>query len=107
MTGEDLASNSFRIREGLKAILDRRLPAALEWYREVRAKLHGVQARLNHKRWGTYIGVTGSCGKSTTTHLVGATLKAQGTTQTFVQHNSRRPIFRRLAKITKPVDYIV
>jgi UDP-N-acetylmuramoyl-tripeptide--D-alanyl-D-alanine ligase len=94
-------------RQVLKDLLRKRFPPGLQWYRALRTEVHGMQARLHRSRCGIYIGVTGSCGKSTTTHLIGAMLKGQGTTQAVVQRNMRQAAFRRLAYLTERVDYMV
>jgi UDP-N-acetylmuramoyl-tripeptide--D-alanyl-D-alanine ligase len=94
-------------RRALRDFVRRHFPPALAWYRAARTEVHGVQARFSRRHCSHYIGVTGSCGKSTTVNLVAALLGQQGRTEAVVQRNMRQAAFRRLARVSGPIDYMV
>ncbi len=95
------------LRRRVRDLLSKHFPPALSWYRAVRTEVHGVQGRLNRRNCGTYVAVTGSCGKSTTVHLLGRLFAKQGSTNFATQRNMRSAVFRRLAKLSAPTDYVV
>jgi len=55
----------------------------------------------------TYVAVTGSCGKSTTTMLTAALLAGQGTAASGMLRNTERQVWRALRKLAGPVDAFV
>jgi UDP-N-acetylmuramoyl-tripeptide--D-alanyl-D-alanine ligase len=56
---------------------------------------------------GTYVGITGSCGKSTTAKLVAAALSARGSVHRGRLANTERSVLRTLRKLDAPTDYVV
>ena len=100
--------------EAVRRLVTDRLPLALAGYRALRTGFRALRAEVDavvapryRARCGTYVGVTGSCGKSTTTYFIGALLKSQGTTRTYVEYNARPTILRALVRLKEPVDYLV
>jgi UDP-N-acetylmuramoyl-tripeptide--D-alanyl-D-alanine ligase len=63
--------------------------------------------RARQRFCATYIGITGSCGKTTTAHLLGAMLAAYGATATGKLRNTPPAIYRTLRKLRAPVDFVV
>ncbi|MCX7305381.1 MAG: Mur ligase family protein [Hyphomicrobiales bacterium] len=59
------------------------------------------------RRCGRYIGVTGSCGKTTTTFLAGELLKSEGSTYAVVRNNLARGVIRFLAHLDHRVDFMI
>jgi UDP-N-acetylmuramoyl-tripeptide--D-alanyl-D-alanine ligase len=55
----------------------------------------------------TYIGVTGSCGKSTTTNLIGTILSSAGRCQTLGGDNRPASVAANLLSISSSTDYCV
>ena len=95
-----------------RRVVSDRFPPALagalrNGFRALRKAYDGLMAPLYRARCGTYIGVTGSCGKSTTTYLIGALLTSQGTTRASFGDNTRPNILRALGRLAEPVDYMV
>jgi UDP-N-acetylmuramoyl-tripeptide--D-alanyl-D-alanine ligase len=100
--------------QAVRRLVSDRLPTALEGYRALRGHARALRAEVDafvapryRARCGTYVGVTGSCGKSTTTYLIGVLLEAQGTTRTYLEFNARPTILRALVRLKEPIDYLV
>src|SRR5687767_9996960 len=93
--------------QALRRQVTERFPRLRDGYRALRAEYDSVMTPLYRARCGTYVAVTGSCGKSTTTYLTGALLKRQGTSQTHVGNSTRPNILRTLGGLKRPVDYLV
>lgn len=78
---------------------------------------HGYRLVAPVERWwarkkqaafcGTYVGITGSCGKSTTSRLIAAALSAEGEVARGKLENTERSIFRTLRKLDHRVDFVV
>ncbi len=80
--------------------LDRKARAGLLRFRQ-------LEASINQRRFvGTYVAVTGSCGKTTTTALTTALLGSHGTTK-LGYDNAGIGLLRTVRKITGPVDFVV
>lgn len=66
------------------------------------------QARRRQDRLvGTFVGVTGSVGKSTACYVAAELLKTAGTVQLGLYNNTGRRSLRTLRKLTRPVDVVV
>jgi len=96
-----------KLKRRLKKSWKRRSPRARELLRTLRAKWHGVRARLMRRRCGLYVGVTGSCGKTTASFLAGELLKHEGSTFSVVRYNPPRAVLRSLAHLDRSVDFMV
>jgi UDP-N-acetylmuramoyl-tripeptide--D-alanyl-D-alanine ligase len=78
-----------------------------KWYRLV-GPIERAIARDRQRRYcGTYIGVTGSCGKSTTSHLLATLLADYGSVGRGSLVNIGRAVFRTLRHLKRPTDYVV
>lgn len=56
---------------------------------------------------GRYVAVTGSCGKTTTTTLIGYLLGEQGSARVGVGENTEKHVWRLLRNLDAPVDFVV
>jgi UDP-N-acetylmuramoyl-tripeptide--D-alanyl-D-alanine ligase len=71
-------------------------------------RLRWHHARQARRRFvGTYVAVTGSCGKSTATMLTQRLLSLFGSTSHIPEDNSRGHVVRTLRKITRRTDYVM
>ena len=69
--------------------------------------LAGVRAsRARSRARGTFVGVTGSSGKSTTTALIAAILSQKGTVRSQVMDNTIKPLMRTLRQ-AEDADFVV
>lgn len=65
-------------------------------------------ARYKHRRFcGRLVAITGSCGKSTTTFLIGELLRTSATVQVGLYMNDERTALRATRKLRAPVDFVV
>ncbi len=96
-----------RKKSRLRKLLKRHSPKGLELLIYLQTEYYRVLARFGRRRCGTYVGITGSCGKSTATFLTGEMLKREGRTKAIVLNNLPRATLRSLAELKKPVKYMV
>ncbi|MEO6396741.1 MAG: Mur ligase family protein [Devosia sp.] len=69
---------------------------------------YGRLARRGQRRYcGTYVAVTGSVGKSTTTGLIGALLADTGSVELAAFRNALPQVYRVLRYLDRPTDYVV
>jgi UDP-N-acetylmuramoyl-tripeptide--D-alanyl-D-alanine ligase len=72
------------------------------------AALQHRQAQAEYDRnCRSYVGITGSCGKSTTTMLTAEVLRASGEVKAGVFWGDERGVLRTLRKLEGPTDYVV
>jgi UDP-N-acetylmuramoyl-tripeptide--D-alanyl-D-alanine ligase len=65
-------------------------------------------ARARRQRYcGTYVGVTGSCGKTTTSAAIATMLAAYGSVRASRLTSTNRAALRTLRKLVAPTDYVV
>ena len=96
-----------RFRAAIRSFLVRRFPAGWVWLGKVRGIPNREIARFTRRWCDTYVGVTGSCGKSTATYLIGSLLDAEGQVVTVLHQNSQGGVFMALAGLRKRVDFFV
>lgn len=77
-----------------------------ERVRQPKTELTPLQ-RKQRRLCKTYIGITGSCGKSTATHILGRMLRSHGKTKTVVQRNTPTAIMRVLSELRARKDFVV
>lgn len=83
-----------------RAIEAAAVAARLAWQKSAAAR--------NQRRYcGSYIAVTGSCGKSTTTMLIGKLLAATARTRISTSPNYGRHLLKLFRNLDAPVDYAV
>ncbi len=92
-----------RVRDVLAAAGERR---HRYWYRVVRP-LERAQALRARKRVSHYVGVTGSCGKTTAVRLLVAALQPHGRVIASRGDNIERSVYRTLRKTRGQVDFLV
>lgn len=102
-----VAGSRSPLRREIRSLLQHRLPIAWEWLGSARAIGNRMLARRARRLVGTYIGVTGSCGKSTATHLIGELLDGEGRVRSALHQNSLGGVFMALAGLRQRVDYFV
>ncbi len=80
---------------------------ALQWQR-IAVPIQRAEARRKRALVDKYVGVTGSCGKSTTTHLIHAMLLALGKDSVCnALANDPRFVYRTLRKLGRPTAFVV
>jgi UDP-N-acetylmuramoyl-tripeptide--D-alanyl-D-alanine ligase len=83
-------------------------PALLRaYYTGVMPYWRSVAARKRAAFCTTYVAVTGSCGKTTTTMLASTLLGAQRSVRTSNAHNTERNILRAIRHLDGPIDAFV
>ncbi len=95
------------LKQRLKTFLRRHFPAVLRARRRLEAKYYTARARRGRRRCKTYVGITGSCGKSTTTYLTGALLEGEGSTEMGMLRNVPLIVLQRLGDVRRRVDFMV
>ena len=91
----------------LKRWVAKYAPPALAVYRRAQFTAAALSARRRRSSVATYIGVTGSCGKSTTTYLTGELLAATGSTVTARHLNTAVNVMRALGALRGKTDFFV
>lgn len=99
--------NPSALKVAAKKMLRTRWPAGFRAYGRAKLAWHTILARRNRKLIGTYIGVTGSCGKSTVTYLASQLLQNEGSVRSVVQRNTRPAAFGNMAQLRSPIDFFV
>lgn len=102
-----VAGTRSQLRRVARSVLERRFPAGWEWISSARAAVNRVHAMRARRLVDTYIGVTGSCGKSTATHLIGELLDGEAKVRVALHQNSSGGVFMALAGLRQRVDYFV
>ena len=88
--------------------LERPLWVAHKMVRRVISKWRQLEGRIQQRRFvGTYIAVTGSCGKTTTTALLGGLLAKVGSTRVALTRNHDTALLRTVRRLKAPVDFVV
>lgn len=101
MTIRTLVNRIKRSRSGLEEVLLKKYRATVMPYWRAAA------ARNRTARCRTYIMVTGSCGKTTTTMLTGVLLGSQSTAASSFNKNTEHSVMRAIRKLDRPVDAFV
>ncbi|MEO6396742.1 MAG: Mur ligase family protein [Devosia sp.] len=83
-------------------------PAGMtRWLSALSPPLGIFARRSQRRRVKTYVAVTGSVGKTTTTNLTARLLALSGAVETGAQVNDELSVFLSLARLRQPADYLV